>query len=171
MNLHYFIVIQGCPVYADIGPYIQMCLDPNPKRPALPVNSIYRGANAEYILNHHGKLSQAQLYYRWINRWPGYLPANPPGFSSHELKSDGIAYPGIARGENLEWWMQGFDVNDSDVDRIKANAKIFGWELFQPYHSGTEYHHLNFLHRPKRPAIGSANWMRMVRIRATYPRT
>lgn len=165
MNLRYFVCIQGSPVYADIAPYIAICVNDA----KATVNSIYRGPEAAGILNKHGKHTQAQLY-EMFRRGRG-APANQPGFSTHELKSDGVAYPHTPRGGALPWWAQGFDVNDSDVPAVMREARKHGWALGQPYKAGVEFHHLNFLTQPKRPRLGSPLWLRMQRIRATYPRS
>lgn len=165
----YLVVVQDCPVYADVAPFIQCCLNPVVGERSLLVNSIFRGKAAEPILNKYGKHSQAQLYAIWLRRAPGALPANPPGFSTHELRSDGVAYPSVPRGGRLEWWMQGFDVNDAEVDRVMANARRFGWTLFRPYSSGTEFHHLNFRNRPQAPRWGSKLQRRFRHIRMSYP--
>src|SRR5574338_641730 len=60
-----------------------------------------------------GKKSQYQLWYGWIHRLPGYNPANSPGRSSHEIRSDGVAYRGPV-GRKLKWWQLGLDISDSD---------------------------------------------------------
>ena len=165
MNLKTFRTIQGCPVYADICPYIAVCV--NDAR--AHVNSIYRGPEAEAILHKHGKRSQEELY-RMFQAGKG-APANQPGFSTHELKSDGVAYPQFPRGSSIPWWAQGFDVNDNEVYNVIAQGHKHGWFLWQPYPGGAEFHHLNFRNRPVRPKPGTPMWARFSRIRATYPRT
>jgi hypothetical protein len=144
MPKHHFRVIDGCPCPERVAPYIALVTIEQ----GFSVNSVYRGDDARAILNRHGHQSQAQLYEGWVERRPGYNPANPPGHSTHELKSDGVAYPDIPSGDDLEFWMQGFDVDDSEVEDVKHQAAIRGWELFQPYDSTSEFHHLNFKHRP-----------------------
>lgn len=163
MAKHAFRVVQGCPCPQNIAPYIAIVLNDTKAF----VNSIYRGADAEKLLNAHGHMSQAQLYSGWEQRRVGFLPANPPGFSTHELKSDGVAYPHVPRGHDLPWWCQGFDVNDSEVVRVIAAAHRYGWELWRPYSSGSELHHLNFRRQPK-PTRRTA--VRIVRLRLTLPR-
>lgn len=158
--------IQGNPVRPDIGPYIAIIVNDAHAH----VNSIYRGADAEWLLHSHGKASQRELYQGWLAHRPGFLPANQPGYSTHELKSDGVAYPGVRRGGNLPWWGQGFDVDDSDVRRCKEVAARYGWHLWQPYPSGSEYHHLNFVRQPTRPRFGTKLWHRFWRIKLTLPR-
>lgn len=160
-----FRVVNGCPVGKNIAPYIAIvCADAG-----AVANSIYRGTvgDAPAILEHHGHMDQAQLFTGFIDHEPGYLPANPPGFSTHELFSDGVAYPDIARGKELDWWMQGFDVDDDKVPAVIKAGAAHGWELWQPYPSGTEFHHLNFRARP-RPTPRTA--VRIIHLRATLPR-
>lgn len=158
---HEFRVIQGCPAPKNIAPYIAIVV--NDAHATL--NSAYRGTDSEPILNRHGKSSQRQL---WDLFQAGRgNPANPPGFSTHEQKSDGVAYPTVPRGHDLAWWQIGFDVNDSDVARVIAAARRYGWVLWQPYPGGSEFHHLNFRQEP-RPTRRTK--FRIFRLRATLPR-
>ena len=53
-----FLIIDGCPVFDDIGPYIQVCLDDA----GAIATSIYRGDDARAILNANGKHSQRQYH-------------------------------------------------------------------------------------------------------------
>lgn len=156
-------LVQRCPVFNDIGPYISIVTGDA----HATVNSIYRGQDAETLLNKYGHSSQAQLYDGWIHHRPGFLPANPPGFSTHELHSDGVAYPAVPRGGRLPWWGCGFDVNDSDVEHCVRIAASYGWELWRPYSSGSEFHHLNF----KRVPQPGRQRMRIYRLRRTLPRS
>jgi hypothetical protein len=152
-----FVVIQGCPSNPAIGPYFALLA----KWSNATVNSIYRGDDAKAILHAHGKHTQRELFET--------LPAgtaNPPGRSTHELRSDGVPYAGPI-GRKLEWWQQGIDVNDGDVARMILHAKRHGWDLFQPYKSGVEFHHLNFRSRPK---SHSFDRVQIIRLRATLPR-
>lgn len=154
-----FRVVQGCPVNASIAPYIALLAQDCGAR----INSLYRGEDAKHLLHRHGKHSQGELY--------ATLPrgtANPPGRSTHELRSDGVAYPGPI-GRKLAWWQQGIDVNDRDVPRMKEAARRRGWELFQAYHAGVEFHHLNFARRPR--AKGPRTLAKLIRLRATLPRS
>lgn len=162
---HEFRTIQGRPCPKLIAPFIAILI--NDTRST--INSIYRGADAEAILHKHGLKSQRELYTDFVDKKPGALPANPPGFSTHELKSDGVAYKEVRRGQDLEWWMQGFDVNDSEVVAIENEAKKHGWQLFRPYPSGVEYHHLNFRIEPK--PNGLKDRLRVARLRLTLPRS
>lgn len=153
-----FLVIQGCPCNPLIAPYFALLA----REAGATVNSIYRGNDAKAILNAHGKHTQEQLYHTLP---PG--TANSPGRSTHELRSDGVAYAGPV-GRELEWWQQGIDVNDGDVTRMKHEARKRGWELWQPYSTGIEFHHLNFRHRPV--ARGLITRQRIILLRHTLPR-
>lgn len=133
-----FRVIQGCPCNALLAPYIALLV----RDTGATVNSIYRGDDAAALLHRHGKHTQRELF----ETLPSGV-ANPPGRSTHELRSDAVSYRGPV-GRHLEPWQEGFDVNDGDVPRLIARAKHYGWELFQPYRAGVEFHHLNFRRRP-----------------------
>ena len=152
-----FRIVGNCPVNATLAPYIEIIR----RETDCAINSIYRGADAEAILHRHGKHSQAELY--------ATLPAgvaNPPGRSTHELRSDGVAYPGPI-GRKLDWWQEGFDVNDSDVHRVIAAARKYGWVLRQPYNSGVEFHHLNFAKKPRPRTLKTLR--KIVKIRRELP--
>lgn len=157
-------VVQDCPCFSDIAPYISIvATDAH-----ATINSIYRGQDpaAKRILHKYGKRTQAELYWMYVHG-QGY-PANPPGFSTHELYSDGVAFPSVPRGHRLPWWAQGFDVNDSDVERVIWQAASHKWKLWRPYPTGSEYHHLCFRERPRPTPRTLA---RIRRLRATLPRS
>lgn len=163
MPKHEFRVIQGSPVPKLIAPFIYIVT----REAGATVNSIYRGDDARALLNKYGKHSQAQLYQMFLEGRGS--PANPPGFSTHELKSDGVAFPQVPRGHDLPWYGMGFDVNDSDVARCIAIARRYGWTLFRPYPSGSEFHHLNFRFEPVPHSLGTR--LRIARLRATLPKS
>jgi putative peptidoglycan binding protein len=110
--------------------------------------SIYRGTDAADLLAQCGKHDQAWLYAN--------LPAgvaNPPGFSTHELKSDGVAYS-IPRGSSIEYWMVGLDIDDSHVQSFIDAARKRGWVATITYPgSSVEYHHVNFRKEPEFPTF------------------
>jgi lysozyme len=105
-----------------------------------------------------GKKSQATLFACFkrsqaMGRCPvecggDCRPANPPGFSSHELRSDGSqGFPGKPRGAKLEWFKLGMDLDDSDgaLEHLRA----LGYKVHRTYpNSLTEHHHLNFTASP-----------------------
>lgn len=153
-----FLLVQGSPCNVTAAAYFALLVQDTHST----VNAIYRGEDAKAILHAHGKHTQGELYRE--------LPAgvaNPPGRSTHELRSDGVAYRGPI-GRKLEWWQEGIDVNDNNVLPMKLDAEFHGWILFQPYKTGVEFHHLNFLHRPI--ARRAADKRRLIHLRATLPR-
>ena len=105
-----------------------------------------------------GKMSQASLFScftrsKAMGRCPSDCsgncnPANPPGFSSHELRSDGSrGFPGKARGAKLKWFELGIDVDDSDG--LLKHLQALGYKVHRTYPgSTTEAHHLNFTASP-----------------------
>lgn len=104
------------------------------------------------VAERYGHQSQAQLYDGWIHRRPGYLPANPPGFSSHELRSDGNPVFRTTRGGALPWYMLGLDVTD-DQGLVSALHRL-GIDARHPYSSGSEAHHINILRDPTTVLVG-----------------
>jgi hypothetical protein len=142
-----FDVIDDCPVPRRIAPQVRAL-----KRevPHARLQSCYRGNLATGLLRRLGKSTQAMLYYGFLHHLPGYNPANPPGRSTHELHSDGVAYRGPL-GRPLFAWQCGMDWNDDAIPDLIAAARRRGWTVFRPYKAGSEYHHLNFKRAPKFP--------------------
>lgn len=154
-----FRVIQGCPFPAAIAPYFAILVADT----GTTVNSGYRGDDAASILHAHGRHTQREVFQ---TSPPGV--ANPPGYSSHELRSDGNAIYRVPRGQKIPDWQCGIDVNDGDVLRMIAAAKTRGWTLVRPYTAGVEFHHLVFARQP-RPK-GPKTMAKLIRLRATLPR-
>ncbi len=76
-------------------------------------------------------------------------PANPPGQSSHECRSDGSAFGARSAGARLEWWELGLDV--TDTDKALAVLKQLGYRVRRTYpNSVRERHHINFTRSPGR---------------------
>jgi hypothetical protein len=137
-----FALIDGCPVPASIAPYVFLVL----RRAGQDAASIYRGQDAKALLHRHGKMTQAEIH--------AALPAisNPPGFSQHELRSDGVGNPRVPRGGKLQEWQIGVDSgsnSDRDRRRITAAARHYGWRVKHPYNRGVEQHHWSFATRPR----------------------
>jgi len=136
-----FKLIDCCPVPAPLYPILLRLK----KDTGAVYQSIYRGTDAEALLRKCGKHDQAWLY--------AHLPAgeaNPPGRSTHELRSDGKPYPGPI-GRKLKWWQVGIDVDNGHIAAMISDAaRRYGWQLWRPYGAGVEYHHLNFRRRPAR---------------------
>lgn len=106
-----------------------------------------------------GKLSQDTLYRRWVARWPGYFPANRPGFSSHELRSDGNWFYGI-RGSRIPRYKLGIDAANragGDSAQLVHWLNSHGYRAVRPYASGSERHHFSF---SKSPATNARRRMR-----------
>lgn len=150
-----YLIIDGCPVPYMVAPYVHELL----LVAGQSANSIYRGTDAAKQLGHYGKHDQAWLYAN--------LPAgqaNPPGQSTHELYSDGVAYPHYARGERLpETWMVGVDSGSNtlhDRQAIQHAATHLGYDVFHPYAAGVEMHHWNFRTRPKSKNPAKIIWLR-----------
>ncbi len=133
-----YAVIDGCPCPKPLYPILRKLQ----KETGCTYNSIYRGDDVRAILKAHGKHTQRELFET--------LPAgqaNPPDRGTHILLGDGVVG---ALHEKLPWGECGIDVNDSDVPKVIAAAKRHGWEMYQPYPTGVEFHHLNFRVKPKR---------------------
>lgn len=109
------------------------------------------------VAERYGKMSQAALYAGWIAGRAGFNPANPPGRSTHELRSDGAAYRGPA-GRPLSWWQLGLDV--SNADQLLGVLNRLGYDAFRPYSSGSEAHHINLRKSPRRRLIKRRQWRR-----------
>jgi hypothetical protein len=142
----HLVVVDNCPCPERLARKIKVL-----KRdvPGAVLQSCYRGEDAAHLLHQHGKHTQGELYDGWIHHRPGFNPANPPGFSSHEARSDGNPFYGKPRGAALPWWMVGMDWDDAHIDALIHAARHHGWDLERPYPSGSEHHHLNFRKEPK----------------------
>jgi hypothetical protein len=99
------------------------------------------------VAERYGKLSQAALYAGWIAHKAGFNPANPPGRSTHELRSDAVAYRGPV-GRPLAWWQLGLDAGDAA--QLRAVLNRLGYAAFRPYPDGREVHHVNLRRSPTR---------------------
>lgn len=132
-------LIDCCPVPHKLAPILRELK----ARSRCTFTSIYRGTDARDLLAKCGKHDQAWLYAN--------LPrgqANPPGRSTHELRSDGVAYAGPV-GRVLKWWQCGIDMNDSGVASFIRAAADLGWTATVTYPSSpVEYHHVNFRKNP-----------------------
>lgn len=100
------------------------------------------------VAERYGKRSQWWLYMAyWVWHLAGTNPANRPGQSTHELRSDGVAYRGPV-GRPLAWWQLGMDLTESDHALEVLQRR--GYKAFRPYTSGSEAHHLNLRRSPAR---------------------
>jgi lysozyme len=138
--------LDGCAVPAQLEPILAAIKHDT----GCVYASVYRGSDAAAILNAHGKHTQQQLWDATPAQraaWGVLGTPNPPGRSTHELRSDGVAYAGPA-GRALAWWQCGIDVDDAHVAAFIAAAGKRGWAAFRPYSSGVEYHHVDFRRLP-----------------------
>jgi hypothetical protein len=133
-----YAVIDGCPCPRPLYPILRKLQ----KETGCTFNSIYRGDDVAGILHRNGKHTQRELFEELP---PG--TANPPDRGTHILLGDGVVGE---LHEKLPFWECGIDVNDSDVARVIAAARRHGWRMYQPYPSGTEFHHINFAAKPSR---------------------
>jgi hypothetical protein len=148
-----YVVVQGSPVPKKLAPFLRRIL----RESGAHLQSAYRGADAEPLLHRLGKHSQTELYSCWVHRIRGCNPANPPGFSTHELRNDGAAYPRLRRGAKLQWWQVGLDIDDAHVQAFIRAAARHGWKVARTYPtSRAEYHHVNFRKPPMRHRILAA---------------
>lgn len=155
-----FRVIDGCPVPNGIAPYVYLVL----RQAGQTAASIYRGEDAKTILHRHGKSTQAEIHR--------LLPAisNPPGFSQHELRSDGAGNPKVRRGGKLKPWQVGIDSGGNDGRSkiaIESAARHFGWRARHPYSRGVEGHHWCFARRPR--PHGLRQWRLIRKTRQSLP--
>lgn len=98
------------------------------------------------VAERYGHESQAALYKSWRAGLPGFNPANPPGRSSHELRSDGNRVFGKPAGARLPWWQMGLDV--SDDAHLLAVLRTLNVDIRHPYNTVSEAHHLNVIDDP-----------------------
>lgn len=114
--------------------------------------SVASADRREGVAEKYGKSSQAKLYYGYVNRLPGYYPANAPGFSSHELRSDGNAVYHVARGHVIPDYMLGIDATSAGESNSCTHLvnwlNAHGYHAVRPYQSGSEAHHFIFTKSP-----------------------
>lgn len=104
----------------------------------------------------HGTDLHSQQYLYDHQGEPGFYPANPPGFSSHELRSDGSPFFKVPRGASIPDYELGIDA----VDEGASNSCVklvwwlnsHGYKAARPYASGSEAHHFCFA---KSPAVNA----------------
>lgn len=148
-----FVVVDTCPAPSTPAPYIEIVL----RDAGLTASSIYRGDDkgAAKILKRYGHHSQRQLSGAspaQRRAWGVTGTPNRPGFSEHELKSDGVGKPHHPAGDDLPDWMQGVDAGantEHDRDAITKAARKHGWKVVHHYPAGVEYHHWCFAERPR----------------------
>lgn len=116
---------------------------------AITFTSIDRSQAAVDFARSHGAVlsSQAELYQGYVEHKPGFNPANPPGYSTHERRSDGVAYPQFTRGLPIPAWATGID--STNPQGLIAAAGKHGYVATVTYPgSSAEAHHINFRRKP-----------------------
>lgn len=144
-----FVAIDGCPVPAEVAPLVHGVKD----RTGAALTSCYRGNDpaALRILHANGHHSQQELYDATPAQraaWGVLGQPDRPGTSTHECRSDGVAYPGPA-GRPLAAWQVGFDWPNDSIVRVMAAFREQGQLPIHPYPSGLEFHHVNLGRAPK----------------------
>jgi hypothetical protein len=138
-----FAVIDSCPVPVEMAGRVAACK----RASGLTLNSCFRGSEAKALLRRLGKMDQPTLYWGWINRLPGYNPANPPKNSPHECYSDGVSPPGYRRGQRIPNDMCGEDWSNGPA-AINVYRRM-GVPAYRPYSDGREVQHVGMSRRPK----------------------
>lgn len=94
--------------------------------------------------------SQKMLWDGFRAGRPGFFPANPPGFSSHELRADGTAFYG-ARGAMIPRYKLGIDAVNTpggDASHVVKWLNAHGYRSTRPYSTSSERHHFSFAKSP-----------------------
>lgn len=147
-----WLIIDGRPCPYDVAPYVWLVL----RKAGQTASAIYRGSDplAVRILHKFGGHTQRELYYASPSQrraWGVRGTPNKPGFSQHELRSDGQGNPHVPAGQPLQPWQVGIDSGaDSSAAKaaINAAAAHYGLSVRHPYSSGIEAHHWCFAIRP-----------------------
>lgn len=132
------------PVPQKIKPVIVLCL----RESGGSLQSALRNQEAVNFARSRGAVlsSQPELWQAAQNGTGN--PANPPGYSTHELRSDGIAYPSISRGLPIPDWAVGLDIGSVSGQAFCNAAREEGWVVTVTYPSSESWH-VNFRKRPK----------------------
>lgn len=138
-----WVEIAGCPCPRELAPFVREVV----RRTGVAPVTIYRGDDAEAlrILHANGKHSQRELYDAAL-RGEGWRfgirgTPNPPGQSTHELRSDGRAFPGPV-GRALPEIQCGMDWPLWAISHVKAEFAKLGCRPIHPYPGTTEAHHI-----------------------------
>lgn len=133
------VSFDGTPTFRGVALMLQDCRDHG------WTGTLSSSDRRKGVAERYGKMSQAALYAGWLAHRAGFNPANPPGRSTHELRSDAAAYRGPV-GRPLAWWQIGLDVTAHA--QLVAVATRIGYDLRRPYASGSEAHHVNLYRSP-----------------------
>lgn len=136
-----FDEIDGCAVPSAIASEVREVK----RRTGAALASCDRSDAAEGILNRNGKKTQEQLYSMFLAGTGN--PANRPGQSTHERRSDGVAYPGPV-GRLLRSWQVGQDWEISEVPAVIRAYAAIGWRAVLTYPGNPrERQHVNVVHK------------------------
>lgn len=138
-----FAVIDSCPVPVQAAPMVARVKAASGET----LNSCFRGEEAKALLKRLGKMDQPTLYWGYVNRLPGFNPANPPKNSPHECYSDGVSPPGYSRGTRIPDIMCGQDW--SNGPRVISFYQSQGIPAYRPYMAGNEVQHVGMGKIPK----------------------
>jgi hypothetical protein len=141
-----FVEVARCACPVELAPAVLQVMHATGSAPL----SLYRGQHPEAaaILHRNGKATQADLVAD-PRRYGVLGTPNRVGTSTHELRSDGRAFPGPV-GRRLDPIQCGQDWPDADVPSVLAVYRRLGCAPFQPYPGGTEHHHLCCTRPPRR---------------------
>jgi hypothetical protein len=138
------VAFDGVPVFAGLALALQDARDHGVQ---FSLNSADR---RDGVAERFGKMSQAALFRCsrncTLDCHGNCNPANPPGFSSHELKSDGNAVYG-PRGSSIPWYKLGIDADNAEG--LRAWLHGHGYEVVRPYPDGREAQHFSFVADPR----------------------
>lgn len=139
-----FVEIAGCACPVQLADDVREVMRRTGAEPA----SIYRGEDPEAvaILHRNDKGTQADLV-RDPGRYGVLGTPNPVGRSTHECRSDGVAYPGPI-GRMLPPWECGMDWPDWSIPAVMGAFTKLGLAPVHPYSAGVEYHHINLRRAP-----------------------
>lgn len=138
-----FDLIDCCPVPAKLAPAVRRIKH----RSGATLQSCDRSTQAEPLLRKCGKKSQRQLYALFLEGRGN--AANRPGQSTHERRSDGVAYGGPV-GHWLPYWCVGMDWDIPHVQAVVRAAHAEGYTATVTYPTSTqERQHVNFRREPR----------------------
>jgi hypothetical protein len=106
---------------------------------------VISGDRRDGIAQRFGHQSQAQVYAAFLAGTG--LPANPPNSSTHEYVNGGNggtpAFSSAPAGAKLDASKLGLDLrSNAEASAFCAAAAKLGYDVFQPYKTGTELHHV-----------------------------
>jgi hypothetical protein len=129
---------------------------------------VYSADRRDHVIAEHNRQFGTHLHgQQWLVDAHAHdpvrnAPANSPTTTSHCLRSDGAPVYRDARGRHvpaggsIPWYSLGIDLEDADsdgrrgndVDRFLRIAHRLGYAAVRPYASGSEGHHVVFVHSP-----------------------